>query len=242
MLRHIILNSIIIIFIFLTESASGQVAQQEKTRILFRGAVIDGESGERLSGTQIYINGSLNSVCRSDGTFSFFAVRCDSIHFTRLGYKSYSYIVPDTLRTNEVLTGVFLSADTIGIGEVLIVPRLPSLSAMVPESSEKRYLLDNARNNISTAAYQGRTGQNKLGDPSMNYELLRQKQKVDAYERGGIPSDRIAGISPFMLIPAAYLLIHGLPEKPEAPDPHITGREIEELNRLYKESLKKARN
>lgn len=230
-----------IMMVFLTGSAWGQM-QQEKNRILFRGVVIDAESGARLGGSQVYINGALSGKSRDDGTFSFFAVKNDSVRFTRLGYKPRIYIVPDTLRTQEVLTGVFLSPDTIDIGEVLIIPRLPSLSNVVMQSTEQERLLGNARNNISTAAYQGRTGQNKLGDPSMNYELIRQKQKVEAYERGGIPSDKIAGISPFMLLPAAYLLIHGLPEKPEAPEPHISGREIEELNRLFKESLRKGGN
>ena len=230
-----------ILAVFLTGSAWGQ-AQQGNNRILFRGVVIDAESGARLGGSQVYINSALSGTSRDDGTFSFFAVKNDSVRFTRLGYKPRIYIVPDTLRTQEVLTGVFLSPDTIGIGEVLIIPRLPSLSNVVMQSTEQERLLGNARNNISTAAYQGRTGQNKLGDPSMNYELIRQKQKLEAYERGGIPSDKIAGISPFMILPAAYLLIHGLPEKPEAPEPHISGREIEELNRLYKESLRKGGN
>ncbi|NMC40251.1 MAG: carboxypeptidase-like regulatory domain-containing protein [Bacteroidales bacterium] len=231
----------IILVIFLKVCAWGQ-NRQEKSRILFRGVVIDAESGERLGGSQVYINGLLSAASRDDGTFSFFALKDDTVRFARLGYKPRIYIIPDTLRTREVLTCVFLSPDTIGIGEVLIIPKLPSLSTVMMQSSEQDRLLDNARNNISAAAYQGRTGQNKLGDPSMNYELLRQKQKVEAYERGGIPSDRIAGISPFMLLPAAYLLIHGLPEKPEAPEPQISGRELEELNRLYKESLRKGRN
>jgi hypothetical protein len=52
----------------------------------------------------------------------------------------------------------------------------------------------------------------------------------------------MVALSPFMLLPAAYLLLHGLPEVPAAPDPVITDREMEELNRLYRESYRKGVN
>jgi hypothetical protein len=77
-----------------------------------------------------------------------------------------------------------------------------------------------------------------MGDPSVNYEILRQKQKTDAFERGGIPSDRIAGLSPFLLIPAAYLLIRGVPEPPTPPKPQLSSKDLLELQNRYLEVLK----
>ena len=53
--------------------------------------------------------------------------------------------------------------------------------------------------------------------PTIIYYL--RQQKVDAYERGGIPSDRIVGIKSIIIIPAAYLLLHGVPEKPAPFEP-----------------------
>jgi hypothetical protein len=77
-----------------------------------------------------------------------------------------------------------------------------------------------------------------LGDPATNYELLRQKQKTDAFERGGIPSDKMVGISPLLLIPAAYLLIHGLPEKPAPLKQQLTNQEVNQIHNKFLETLK----
>ena len=97
--------------------------------------------------------------------------------------------------------------------------------------------MDNARYNVAISAYQGKTSQGKLGDPVTNYGLIRQQLKVNAYEKGGIPSDQIAGISPLLLIPAAYLLIHGVPEKPAPFEHSLTDKEVEQIQKKYLENL-----
>ncbi len=97
---------------------------------------------------------------------------------------------------------------------------------------------DNARYNVAVSAYQGRNSQSKLGDPATNYTHLSQKQKVDAYERGGIPSDKMVGLSPLLLIPAAYLLIHGLPEKPAPLKPQLSDQEVDQIQKKYLETMK----
>jgi len=207
--------------------------------ILFRGVVLDASSQTRLGSSQIRINRSRSAISAEDGTFSFYAYKKDTVLFSILGYKPASLIVSDTLSGSEFLTGVYLETDTLLIPEVIIVPKLSNLRAemMNPRiTSDAR--LENARSNISIASYQGRTGQAKLGDPANNYEFLRQKQKVDAYEKGGIPSDRILGLSPLMLIPAAYLLIRDLPETPAPPKPQISSKDLDELQKKYLESLK----
>jgi hypothetical protein len=213
---------------------------QQKTndrKILFRGVVISSSTSERLAGSQILINNLFRSSSRDDGTFSFFAFPGDTIVFTMLGYKRSRLIVGDTLKAREFLTGVYMQNDTLQIGEVIILPRFSSLRAEVANAAmEQSVQMENARSNLTIAAYQGRTGQGKLGDPALNYEILRQRQKIQAYEKGGIPSDRIVGISPFMLIPAAYLLFHGMPEPAQPPEPRISPRDIEELNRRYFET------
>jgi hypothetical protein len=201
--------------------------------------VIDASSQSRLSSSQITINRAVIAVTGVDGTFSFYVYRRDTVIFSMLGYRPTALFISDTLTGKEFLAGVYLEADTLSIGEVVILPRLTNLKAeMMNSRIEPDTRLDNARNNISIASYQGRTSQGKLGDPNINYELLRQKQKVNAYEKGGIPSDRIIGLSPFMLIPAAYLLFHGLPEKPAPPKPNISSRDLNELQKKYLETLK----
>ncbi len=67
----------------------------------------------------------------------------------------------------------------------------------------------------------------------MNYELLRQKQRTDAIERGGIPSDKMIGLSPFTIIPIIYILAKGLPEDPKPPAPHISSRELQQIRAMH---------
>lgn len=237
MIKRIIL---IVLVIFISVSICLSQNRVEGTRsILFRGVVLDAFSRTRLGGSQIMINRYRSSISSEDGTFSFYADKNDTIRFSMLGYKPASLVISDTLSGKEFLTGVFLETDTLLIGEVIIIPKLTSLKAemmnpnVIPDAR-----LENARSNISIASYQGRTNLGKLGDPANNYEVLRQKQKVDAFEKGEIPSDRIAGISPFMLIPAAYLLIHGLPEVPALPKPQISAKDLDELQKKYQELLR----
>jgi hypothetical protein len=101
--------------------------------------------------------------------------------------------------------------------------------------------MENAKYNLSVSSYQGRVNAGRLGDPAMNYEMLRQQQRNDAYSKGQIPSDKIAGISPLLLIPAAYLLINGMPEKPSAVKPTITDQETNMIISRYMESLREKR-
>lgn len=216
-----------------------QVPVRTDDPILFRGVIMASQTLTRIAGSLIYINRSASSVSKTDGTFSFYAFRRDTILFTSLGYKPAFLIVSDTLRAKEFLTGVYLQADTIEIGEVIIVPRTDNFRAeLLNPKIETNSKFNNARSNVNIATYQGRTGQGKLGDPSINYEILRQKQKIDAYERGGIPSDKMVVMNPLILLPAAYLLMKGLPEKPNPPEPRITSKELDELNRRYSEQIR----
>jgi hypothetical protein len=191
-----------------------------------------------ISNSQIFINRSFSSVSNTDGTFTFTVNRNDSILFKHLGYKSVLLSVSDTLAGNDFVTGIYMNSDTLAIGEVVIVPRFTNLKSEIMNAPSKvPSIMDNARYNVAISAYQGRTTQGKLGDPAANYDLLRQRQKVDAYEKGGIPSDKMVGISPLLLIPAAYLLVHGLPEKPAPMQEKLTEQELNQIHKKYLESL-----
>jgi len=216
-----------------------QEKENTGTRILFHGLVMDASTFSPVSKSQIMINRSFSSVSGEDGTFAFYVNRNDTVVFRSLGYKSTIFYVSDTLKGREFISGIFMHTDTLSIGEVVIVPRYTNLkSELLNPRSKTPSIMDNARYNVAVSAYQGRTTQGKLGDPSANYEHLRQKQKVDAFEKGGIPSDRIIGISPLLLIPAAYLLIHGVPEKPAPLTPQLTDSEIDQIQKKYLETLR----
>jgi hypothetical protein len=215
-----------------------QETENSGVRILFRGVVRDANTLSTVSNSQILINRNFISVSNNDGTFAFFVNRHDSVLFKHLGYKPALMFVSDTLIGKEFITGIYLHSDTVSIGEVVIVPRFTNLKSEIMNAPSKvPSTMDNARYNVAISGYQGRTTQGKLVDPATNYDLLRQRQKVDAYEKGGIPSDKIAGISS-ILLPAAYLLIHGVPDKPIPMEQKLTDQELDQIQKKYFEILK----
>jgi hypothetical protein len=238
------MNKKLVIFCCLMISLSQFCFSQKipggSTPVLFRGVVMDASSQERLPGSKIVINRSRSVAGAEDGTFSFYAFKKDTVVFSLLGFKPASLIISDTISGKEFLTGVYLESDTLLLGEVIILPRLDYLKGemMNPKLSSDQ-ALENAVSNITIASYVGRTTEAKMGDARTNYDVLRTKMKYDAYERGGIPSDKILGLSPLLLIPAAYMLIKGVPEIPEAPKAHVSTKDINELQTLYREFKKK---
>jgi hypothetical protein len=208
-------------------------------RILFHGLVMDATNLSPIANSQIMINKAFSSVSGNDGTFSFYVNRKDTVLFKSLGYKPTVMYVSDTLKGGEFVAGIYMHSDTLSIGEVVIIPRIVNLKSEIMNARSKTpSTFENARYNVAVSAYQGRNSRSVLGDPADNYSALRNKQKVDAYERGGIPSDKIIGISPLLLLPAAYLLIKGLPEKPAPMKPDITNHELDQIYKKYIEILK----
>lgn len=223
-----ILSFFIIRYTFCQEKAISEA------RVLFRGIVLDSRSLTPISNSQILINRAFSAVGNTDGTFIFYVNRHDTVLFRHLGYKSTLLFVSDTLTGKEFNAGIFMTSDTLLIGEVIIVPRFTNLKSDIMNAPSKiPSIMENARYNVAISAYQGRTTQGKLGDPSTNYELIRQRQKVQAYEKGGIPSDQIAGFNPLLLLPATYMLIHGLPERAAPFQQKITNQELEQIKKKY---------
>jgi len=221
-------------------SLCAQESNNQGSRMLFQGIVMERQNDAPLANAQIFINRSFSSVSNDDGRFAFYAGRSDTVTFRLLGYKPALFYISDTLAGREFVAGVYMSADTLSIDEVVIFPRLATLKAdMFNTRSETSRQNQNASNNLAISAYQARMTQNKLGDPAINYEVIRQRQREDAYSKGQIPSDKIVGLSPLLLIPAAYMLLHGLPEKPPPLQPHLTEQEVNEIHKRYMESIRK---
>lgn len=221
---------------------SGTASGQEKSlfRFLLNGIVMDASTLTPIPNTQVFINRNFSAVTNTDGTFAIYLDKNDSVLFKHLGYKSTLWALSDTLKGNDFVAGIYLHADTVSIGEVIIIPRYNNIKSKIMNSPSKvPPEMENAKYNVAVSGYTGRTTQGKLGDPSANYGLLREQQKTAAYERGEIPSDQIAGLNPLLLLPAAYLLMHGLPEKPASFQNKPTQSELGKINDLYLKSLNK---
>lgn len=229
----------ILAFVVIIQPCISQKNSNSGNGILFHGIIKDAGTLSPISNSQILINGEFSSISNSDGTFSFYVNRNDTVFFMHLAYKPVSLFVSDTLAGREFVAGIFMNTDTLSIGEVVIIPRFTNLKSEIMNAPSKiPPIMENARYNVAVSAYAGRTTQGKLGDPASNYELLRQRQKIQAYEKGGIPSEKMVGLSPLLLIPAAYLIIHGLPEKPAPMEKKLSDRELDLIQKKYLESLK----
>ena len=225
---------------FLFQTTLSQERKQSGSGIMFRGLVLDAATLSPIPNSQIYINKSLTGVSNTDGSFTFYVNRSDTVIFNSLGYKQTRYLISDTLRGREFNAGIFMSTDTIDIGEVIIIPRQSTLKYEIMNAPPRSPgIMDNAKSNVAVSAYQGRTTQGQLGDPMNNYAVISQQQKTMAYEKGGIPSDQTVALNPFILIPAAYLLIKGLPEKPLPMKSVLTPAEVDQIHRKYLESKRK---
>lgn len=231
----LILSSLILVI----HSTFCQEVKDSGSRILFRGLVIDASTFSPIPNSQIYVNKSMSTVSSTDGSFTLYVSKADTVIFNSLGYKQAVFHVSDTLKGMEYNTGIFMRSDTVEIGEVIIIPRQSNLKfeimnapPMTPE------IMNNARNNVAVSAYQGRTSQSKLGDPMDNYAVISQKQKTMAYEKGGIPSEQTVALNPFIIVPAAYLLIKGFPEKAPAMKSTLTPAEVNQLHRKYLETIR----
>jgi hypothetical protein len=237
------MKQIILIYFFLllmSNTGYTQEASGSKGLIRFSGIVMDSKTNSPLANTQIIINRRYLSVSDKEGKFAFYVNRQDTVVFTRLGYKTAHFLVSDTLAGREFLAGIYMSSDTLEIAEVIITPRLRNLkSELMNSRPEPNIPLENAKYNLALSAYQGRMGQNKMGDPAINYKVLQQKQQDEAYSKGQLPSDRIVGLSPFLLLPAAYLLINGFPDKPSPMESQLTRQEIDRINQIYLERNRK---
>lgn len=230
-----VINSVLLLG-YLT--AQDIVPQQQA--IVLQGIVIDAETLIPLSGTQVIINRIFRGISTDDGRFAFSVIRGDTVLFSRLGYKGVQMHISDTLNGNEFIAGIYMKADTLLAGEIVIVPRTGNLkSDIIKPRSELNTPLENAKYNLAVSAYQARVNQNQLGDPAINYQVIRQQLSSEAYTKGQIPPDKMVGVSPLLLIPAAYLLMNGLPEKPVMKEPSLSDYEIDQLHHRYLQSKRK---
>lgn len=228
------------LIIFLLQTGLSQERNDSVNRILFRGLVMDASTLSPLSNSQIVINRIFSSISGSDGTFAFYVFRNDTVVFSNLGYKPAVLYVSDTLIASEFITGVYMHTDTLAIGEVVIVPQFPNLKSEIMNARSKTpEVFNNAKYNVAVSAYQARNSQGSLGTADDNYAAIMQQQKDDAYSKGMVPSDKIAAISPLLLVPVAYLLMHGTPEKPVPMKQPLTGYEVDQIHKKYLKTHKK---
>lgn len=213
---------------------------QQQGPVLLHGAIFDAGTRQPLPDAHFSVNGHPRGATDGMGLFSLYVRWNDTITFTCIGYSEQHMTVRDTLWAKEYTAGIYLTTDTTMIPAVVIIPRIGNIRAeIMAEKPALSQEMINATNNLRMSVYQGLTTPPEMGDPYMNYEMIRQQLRMDAYDKGQIPSDHMVGLSPFMLLPLIYRLVSGPPETPDPPVPHISARDLERLRTIHDSVLYK---
>lgn len=220
----------IAVFLFLVTDLRGQQASV----FLFHGIVLDSDTRQPIYGAHYIIGNRAAGATDSKGLLSFYAHSRDTVRFTFIGYKDALLIISDTLLAKEYTVGIFMTADTLMMADVIILPKMGNIrSEILSKPTVPNQETANAINNLRISAYQGRTGVTSLGDPDANYQLLRQQQRTETFEKGGIPSSAMVSVSPFTVIPLIYVLAKGLPEEPPPPQPYVSQKDLEMIRAIH---------
>jgi hypothetical protein len=218
----------------------GQQPVRERTSILITGVVIDGATEKGIANAQYFTRSGDGGVTGNQGYFSLFTHTGDTIEFRMVGYRPAFLAVDESLIASSYLAMIAMVTDTLQVGEVVILPQLPDLRTIATAPSvldSKEY--ENARRNITVGVFQGLTTDQQMVDARANYDVLRRRQTIDAFEKGGIPSSQMVAVSPFMIVPALYLLMNGLPEEPKPPPASISNKDLERLRKAWRETIYK---
>jgi hypothetical protein len=177
--------------LFLWSSAA--LAQQDnKTLIQLSGVVVTEEAFE-LPYTTVY-NKTLNKGVISDG-YGFFSIVCqpgDTLYFSRKGYSTSPFWVPDTLNDNRYSVIHMLTRDTLTMPEVRVYP-WPNKEAFAQHFVNMNPYEDDIRraqrelSGESLAFVAARLD----ADASLAYGTLNKQQNTKIYTNGQLPQNNL---------------------------------------------------
>lgn len=176
---------------FAISSATAQTSATEKQKLIqFSGVVLTADSLQPLPFSSVIIkNARRGTITDYYGFFSFVALKGDTIEFQNVGYKSASYIIPDTLSDNHYSIIQVMFRDTINLKEA-VVYAWPSkeefkrafIELKLPDNDLKR-----AQRNFELASV--KEIQDLVPyDGSINYKMALQQRTTAIYNAGQYPS------------------------------------------------------
>jgi len=165
--------------------------------IQYSGMVVSADSLYPVPYTSILVRGTKHGTI-SDyyGFFSFVVQENDVIEFNALGFKSASFMIPDSLEYNKYSMIQVMNPDTYLLKEALILPwptkeqfKQAFLKLELPNDDAAR-----AQRNIGSIRnpeYYGYSG----STVAMNQQLMLQQQNSRVYGMGQIPINNL--MNPF---------------------------------------------
>jgi hypothetical protein len=187
----------LIIFIFLSfiNLVSSQVEKKsvrDSLKILQLSGVVVSENGlDQLPYTTVFDLTTRHGVITDYyGYFSLVTYPGDTLMFSYYGYKTSSFVVPDTLKDNRYSIIHMLQEDTINLPEVTVYP-WPSRENFAKEFVEMEPYSDAFRRakkqlsgeNLSFAAAR------LEGDASLSFGSVQNQQYTKIYTNGQMPAN-----------------------------------------------------
>ena len=228
------LINILIILLFFPCVLSSQLIENDRY-ILLHGIVMDAKTREPIPNVHYVLNNTYGNITDQEGEFSVYMTRDDTIRFTYVGYQDFVYSPADTLAEEAYTAGIFMQSDTLALGEVVVIPRLPDLRTDIlsdpPRISPE---IKNAVGNLEVAVYQGVMSKRELDYPRANYYSLKRQQVLDAFEKGTLPPEWMVGLN-ILAFPGFVRSSRGPADRPEPPRPSVSREDINRMKRIYQE-------
>ena len=180
-----------LIFVGLSFNSTAQSRSiRNEDLIQFSGVVVSSDSLMPIPFTSVIIrNARRGTVTDFYGFFSFVAMKGDTIDFQYTGFKTASYVLPDTLQNHHYSIIQVLVLDTIELREMVVHPwpsrdefRRSFSELSLPDSDLRR-----ARRNFELA--QTREVQEQVPyDGSINFKYAQLQRQTQLYTAGQYPS------------------------------------------------------
>jgi hypothetical protein len=169
--------------------AQNQTIDKQKL-IQFSGVVLTADSLQPIPfGSVIIRNARRGTLTDFYGFFSFVAMKGDTIDFQNIGYKTASYIIPNTLEDNHYSIIQVMIRDTINLRETVVYPwpskeefKRAFVQLNIPDNDLRR-----AQRNFELASVK-EIQEQVAWDGSVNYKMALQQRTTQLYNAGQYPS------------------------------------------------------
>ena len=219
-LKRIILMLLVLSSLEVVSFGQG-IPNKNPKSVFITGITYDSKTHEPLSNANFKVNNKNIFTTNELGRFSFFGSPSDTILFTYMGYQPTKLVVPDTLKSEEYVVGIFMYEQPIKLAEIIILPRAPETSIMITSVKTDQKTMDIAQSHVNDAVVKGLTQPVKVYDADMNARKTMHNNQTRMEYKGMLVSpENSFGLSTQSY--RTYNIIYGSP----ISTPHKVAKEM----------------
>ncbi len=147
-------NAVLVaVFLLLWTGASAQIAERLQAEVY--GSILDASDLQPIPYVNVYVRHGYGMSSNINGYFSLSCHSGDTIIFSCIGYETVRYAVPDSLMSKPRIVGVLMTADTVMLPEVIVLPfnikQIEYEVMHLPPDAEMQVATDNVSEAVHTA-------------------------------------------------------------------------------------------